>query len=457
MTATIVGFAALLVLAFAGVPLGFAMLLVGIIGFASVRAGFSGHTLLSWDAGGLHVDWPSLNAANVMAGQQIFDVSTSHGLTVIPLFVLMGAFIHRADLSRELYSAANAFLGHHRGGLAMATIAASAGFSAVSGSSVASAATMARVAMPPMRQFGYGDSLSAGSVAAGGTLGILIPPSVPLVLYGILAETDIRQLFIAGIIPGLLLALLFIASITLVTWLQPNLGPRGVRAVLSERLRQLRQVWGVGLIFLLIIGGMYLGVFTATEAAGVGAAGAFAFALLRRRLTWRVLFEALVESGQTTGMIFIVTIAALIFSNFISLSGFTGAAAAWISGFDASVLGVVVAMCAIYLVLGCFFDSLAMLLLTVPVFTGILVPLGADLVWFGIVVIISVEMGLITPPIGMNAFVVSAATPGLQVWTVFRGIWPFLLAMLLCLALIILVPSIATGLPDLMLTGGSRN
>lgn len=450
MLASIIGFAVVLLLALIGVPLGFTLILVGVVGFAALRAGMVGHVLIGLNHGGLTIDWPSLSAGLTMAGQQMFDVSTNHGLTVIPLFVLMGAFIHRANLSSELYDAANAFVGHRRGGLAMGTIVACGGFAAVCGSSVATAATMARVAMPSMRRYGYADSLSTGAIAAGGTLGILIPPSVPMVIYGILAEADIGKLFIAGVVPGLLLIGLFVGAVAIQTAIDPAKGPPGELRSWPERLRALSGVWGVVVLFAVIIGGIYLGVFTPTEAAGVGATGAFLFAVFRGGIRLKGTIDALIESGITTGMIFVVTFGALVFSNFINIAGLTSAMTTWIESLHASPLGVVLAICVVYVLLGCVFDSLAMLILTVPVFTGILNPLGVDLIWFGIVVIIVVELGLITPPIGMNVFVVSAAIPDVDVWTVFRGIWPFLIAMLAGLGLIIAFPQIALLLPRLM-------
>jgi tripartite ATP-independent transporter DctM subunit len=450
MQAAIIGFAVVLALALAGIPLGFALILVGILGFAAMRSGMVGKSLIQFDGAGLSIDWPSLSAGFAMAGQQMFDISTNYGLTVIPLFVLMGAFIHRADLSAELYDSANAFLGHRRGGLAMSTIAACGGFAAVCGSSIATAATMARVAMPSMRRYGYADSLSAGSIAAGGTLGILIPPSVPMVIYGILAEADIGKLFIAGILPGILLTALFILAVAVQTAIDPAIGPAGARTAWPARIRALSRIWGVILLFAVIIGGIYLGVFTPTEAAGVGAAGAFLFALLRGNLGWRGTYEALVETGVTTGMIFVVTFGALIFSNFITVAGMTAQISAWIEGLNASPLGVMLAMCLVYVILGCVFDSLAMLILTVPVFVAIINPMGVDLIWFGIVVIIVVELGLITPPIGMNVFVVNSIVSNISVWTIFKGVWPFVFAMILCLALIIVFPPIATFLPGYM-------
>lgn len=450
MTLSLIGFVVLLAMAFVGVPLGFAMIIVGVIGFAMARADLTGQALLSWGDAGLELNQRAMNASFSMAGQQMFDVASSYSLTVIPLFVLMGAFIHRSQLSQDLYDAANAFMGHWRGGLAMGTIGACAGFAAVCGSSIATAATISRVAMPSMRRFGYADSLSTGAIAAGGTLGILIPPSVPMVIYGLLAETDIAKLFIAGIIPGLMLTVLFFIAIAGATALNPEAGPRAARVPMAQRFRLLARVWGIVVIFVVIIGGIYLGVFTATEAAGIGVVTAALFAAMRGRLTLRNVWESLVETGVTTGMIFIVAIGALIFSNFVNLAGFTRTMIDLLTGFELTATQIVLMIVVIYLLMGCVFDSLAMLTLTVPVIAAILKPMGVDMIWFGIIAVISVELGLITPPVGINVFVVQAAAGNVSVWTVFRGVWPFVIAMLLLLGAVLAVPEIATGLPAMM-------
>jgi tripartite ATP-independent transporter DctM subunit len=438
------------VLIFLGVPLGFALIAVGLVGFAYVRADMVGQALVTWGDGGLALNARAVNGALVMAGQQMYDQVTSYGLTVIPLFVLMGAFIHRSQLAQELYDAANAFVGHRRGGLAMGTIAACGGFGAVCGSSLATAATIAKVAMPSMRRFGYHDRLSAGAIAAGGTLGIMIPPSVPMVIYGLLSETDIAKLFIAGIVPGLLLIGLFFGAIAFTTARDPEAGPRGPRVPWGERLRLLGRVWGVVVIFVVIIGGIYAGIFTPTEAAGIGVAAAALFAWARGKLGWGALRESLVETGITTGMIFVIAFGAVIFSNFVNLAGFTRAISDWLIALDARPIVVILFICILYLIMGCVFDSLAMIILTVPIFASILKPMGVDMVWFGIVVVIAVELGLITPPIGINVFVVKSSVPDVNVWTIFAGVWPFVLAMLLALALVLAFPVLATGLPGLM-------
>ncbi|MDX5356403.1 MAG: TRAP transporter large permease [Rhodobacterales bacterium] len=450
MTISLIGFAVLLGLIFLGVPLGFALIFVGLVGFAVVRADMVGQALVTWGGAGLSLNARAVNGALVMAGQQMHDQVSNYGLTVIPLFVLMGAFIHRSQLAQELYDAANAFVGHRRGGLAMGTIAACGGFGAVCGSSLATAATICRVAMPSMRRFGYADSLSAGSIAAGGTLGIMIPPSVPMVIYGLLAETDIAKLFIAGILPGILLILLFFGAIAVITALNPEAGPRGDRLPWPERWRLLLKVWGVVVIFVVIIGGIYAGIFTPTEAAGIGVAAAALFAWGRGKLGWTELRESLVETGITTGMIFVVSFGAVIFSSFVNLAGFTAAISDWLVGLNAPPLGVVAAICVIYLIMGCVFDSLAMLILTVPIFAAILKPMGVDMVWFGIVAVIAVELGLITPPIGINVFVVKSTVPDINIWTVFQGVWPFVLAMVIALVIVLAMPQVATFLPELM-------
>ncbi|MCF8512605.1 MAG: TRAP transporter large permease [Rhodobacteraceae bacterium] len=450
MTISLIGFGVLLLAIFAGVPLGFALMFVGLVGFAYVRADMVGQALISWGDAGLALNFRAINGALVMTGQQMYDQVTSYSLTVIPLFVLMGAFVHRSQLAQELYDAANAFVGHFRGGLAMGTVVACGGFGAVCGSSLATAATISRVAMPSMRRYGYDDGLSAGAIAAGGTLGIMIPPSVPMVIFGILAETDIAKLFIAGILPGILLIVLFSGAIAWTTARHPEQGPRGLRTGWRDRLRLLMRVWGVVLIFIIIIGGIYGGLFTPTEAAGVGVTAAGAFAVARGKLGWRELRESLIETGVTTGMIFVISFGAVIFANFVNLAGFTGAISNWLIGLEISPLGVVIAICAMYLVMGCIFDSLSMLILTIPIFAAILKPMGVDMIWFGIVAVITVEMGLITPPVGLNVFVVKATIGDISLGTAFRGVWPFVLSMVLGLALILIFPQIATFLPGLM-------
>ena len=429
MLTALAGFAILFVLLFLGLPIGFGMMLVGVGGFAY---------LVAWG--------PAL----ALLGQTAFDTVLTYSLSVVPLFILMGKLITEARLSDELYRACYAFLGRWRGGLAMATVAACGGFSAVCGSSLATAATMAKVAVPSMRQYGYADSLAAGSIAAGGTLGILIPPSVILVLYGIMTENDIGALFIGGILPGLLGVLLYILAVATTTAFNPETGPPGEDVAWPERLAALSRIWAIMLLFLVVIGGIYLGVFTPTEAAGVGAGGAFLFALARRALTWRILIDVLVDTARTTSMLFIVLIGALMFSNFINVAGFPAALSGWLDAAAWPPLTVLFAIMAIYVVLGCVLESLSMMLLTVPIFYPIIVGLGFDPIWFGILVVVVIEISLITPPIGLNVFVIKAVLPDVPTGSIFRGVIPFILADLVRLAIIIFVPGLVLFLPGLM-------
>jgi tripartite ATP-independent transporter DctM subunit len=426
---SLIGFTAVFALLFLGAPIAFGMALVGFTGFA-------------W-----FTNW---HAALAMLGQISYQTTISDELSVLPLFILMGSFINHAGLGQELYDCANAFLGHRRGGLAMATIAACGGFAAVSGSSMATAATMSKVAMPAMRRYGYADSLAAGSIAAGGTLGILIPPSVIMVLYGIMTSTDIGKLFIAGIVPGIIGATLYILAIATVTWLNPKLGPPGERSTWRQRLHALSKIWGVLMLFVIVMGGIYLGLFTPTEAAGIGSGGAFLFALARRKLTWRILFNVLVETARTSAMMFILLIGAIIFSNFINIAGLPGQLTAWLDSFGAAPITVILCILAIYVVLGCLLESLSMILLTIPIFFPIVKTLGFDPVWFGVIIVVVVEIGMITPPIGLNVFVLKATLKDVPVTQIFRGVSYFIVADIARLALFVFVPQVVLFLPALM-------
>ena len=422
MTMALIGFVLLFFLAFGGVPLGLAMLLAGVGGFAFVRGS---------------------DGALAMLAQIMVDSSANYGMSVLPMFVLMGIFVHRAEISEELYDAANAWLGHFKGGLAHATVVSCALFAAISGSSIATAATMSRVAIPPMRRLGYHDRLSTGSVASAGVLGVLIPPSVPLVLFGLLTETDIRKLFIATIIPGLLLTLFFIIAVWVTVSLNPALGPRGPKFTLKQKFIALKGVWSVIALFVFVMGGLYSGVFTATESAGIGAMGAFAFAVARRKMNLQVLVSCLVETGKTTAMIFTIIFGALAFANFITLTGMTVQLVDWIQQQGFSVYGVLISMCIIYLVLGCLMEAMGLMLLTVPMFTAVAVGMGVNPIWFGIFVTVMIEVGMLTPPVGMNVFTVKTLTPDVSLATIFRGVMPFLLANLALVGCLIAWPALA--------------
>ena len=407
MVEAIVGFIAFLVLAFLRIPLWLAMGIIGAAGFAYVN---------------------SPNAALAMVGAMTYETGMSYTLSVIPLFVLMGNLVTRARLSEELYNAAYSFLGHFRGGLAMSTIMACAGFSAICGSSLATAATMGKVAYPSMKRFGYKDTLAAGTIAAGGTLGILIPPSVIMVLYGIMTDTNIGMLFAAGILPGIVATLCYLGAVVFTIRRDPGAGPAGERQTWKQRLHALSHVWGVVLLFALVMGGLYGGVFTPTEGAGIGAGGAFFFALLRHGLSWRILADVLIESARTTAMMFAILIGAMVFASFINLTGMPGALKDWVTQSGFSPMGVIVAILFVYMVLGCVLESLSMILLTVPLFTPLVQALGFDLIWFGVLVVCVSEIALITPPVGLNVFVLRAVLPHVPSYTVFRGVTPFIAA-----------------------------
>ena len=424
-----IGFVALFVLLFLGAPIAFGLLLVGFIGFAALQG---------------------LDPALSMVGQIAFTTVLNEELSVIPLFILMGGFVAVSRLSDDLYAAANAFLGHRRGGLAMATVVACAGFASVCGSSFATAATMCKVALPPMRKYGYADTLAAGSIASGATLGIMIPPSVPLLIYGIITRTDVGKLFIAGILPGLLGTALYMSSVYVVTRRDPGLGPPGTRSSAAQRWRALSQIWAVVALFVFIIGGIYVGIFTPTEAAGVGAFAGFVYALWRSSLSWRRLLEVLLESARTTATIFFLLIGAFVYSNFIDIAGVPKELARWISDTTLAPVAVIVIIIAIYIVLGCILDSMSMMFLTVPLFFPIVAGLGYDLIWFGIIVVTVIEISLITPPVGLNVFVLHHVQPDISTPTIFRGVMPFVAADIVRVGLLVLFPSIALVLPRLM-------
>jgi tripartite ATP-independent transporter DctM subunit len=423
------GFLGVFVLAFLRVPLAVSMSIAGIVGLGLMRG------------------WTPVFAST---SQVIFETGFQYVLSVIPLFVLMGNFVARAGMARELFAAANAFVGHFRGGLAMASIIASGGFGAICGSSIATAATMARVAHPEMRRHGYKDTLATGAIASGGTLGILIPPSTVMVIYGIVTETSIGKLFVAGILPGLVAIVCLCLAVVFVTWRDPAAGPPAPKLSWSQRLAAVRGVWGVVVLFALVIGGIYGGVFTATEGAGVGAAGAFLFALARRTLSLPVLFDVLVESARTTAMLFAILIGAMIFTNFVNFTSMPGDLRDFIVQASPSPIMAVLLMMVIYIILGMVMEELAIVLLTIPVFFPVIVGLGYDPIWFGILIVTVVEIGLISPPVGLNLFVLNALLPDVNLNVLYRGIWPFVVADIVRLGILIAFPVIALWLPGFM-------
>jgi len=431
MTEALVGLAAMLLLCLVRIPIALAMAVVGVVGYAYMR------------------DW---NWAPAFASLQtrLYETGRNYTLSVVPLFILMGNFVTRAGLSQELFRAAYAFIGHLRGGLAMATVLACAGFGAICGSSIATAATMAKVAYPSMKRFGYSDPLASGVIAAGGTLGIMIPPSTIMVIYGVFTETNIGKLFAAGILPGLLGAFLLCLAVQYVTWRDPKAGPPGERSDWKERWAALKGVWAVAALFIFVIGGIYGGLFTATEGAGMGAFGAMILALSRRVLTWTALYQALVESARTTSMLFLILIGALMFAEFINITTMPGDLVAFVKRFEIHPVAVVAAICIVYVLLGTAMEELSMVLLTIPVFLPVILQLGFDPVWFGVLIVVVVEIGLISPPVGMNLFVLKTLLPNVHQNTVFRGVLPFMLADVVRMALLIAFPAISLYLPSLM-------
>ena len=429
MIEALVGFAVFLGLAFLRIPMAFAM---GLTGFLGVMYKLN------------------FNAAAQMVAQTTYETGLQYTLSVIPLFILMGNFVVRARMSEELFDAANAFLGHKRGGLAMSTIVACAGFGAICGSSIATAATFSKVAYPSMRKYGYKDSLATGAIASGGTLGILIPPSVIMVLYGIMTETNIGKLFAAGILPGIVLTVMLCLAVSWITWRDPLAGPPGERHTWPQRLAALRNVWAVVALFALVMGGIYGGVFTATEGAGIGAGGAFAFALWRRALSWKVFIEVLVESARTTSMLFMILIGALLFANFVNYTSMPADLKGFVQQFQLHPVMVMLAIFLVYIVLGTAMEELSMILLTVPLFFPLVTHLGYDPLWFGVIVVVVVQIGLISPPVGMNIFVVRNLLKHISLGTVFRGVTPFVVANSLLLAVMLAFPQLATWLPSHM-------
>jgi C4-dicarboxylate transporter DctM subunit len=428
-TVAIIGFVVLFVLMLLRVPVGMAMGLVGVGGFAYIVGGA-----------------PALK--NV--GHTTARTVTDYNFAVIPLFLLMGSFATTSGMSRELFRAANAFLGHLRGGLGIATIAACGGFAAICGSSVATAATFSRVAYPEMRRFGYPQSFATGVIAAGGTLGIMIPPSTVLAIYGLITEQDVGKLFVAGILPGLLAVAMYMITITLIGVARPGFLPAGQRTTWAERRAALRDVWATLLLFAFVIGGLYGGLFTATEAAGAGAGGAFLIGLARGRLSRADIMRSLLETTRTTAAVFTVLIGALLFGYFLTVTQTPQKVTELLAGLGIGKYGVLALIMVMYLVLGCLMDALAMIILTVPIVFPVIKELGFDPIWFGVIIVMTVELGLIHPPVGMNIFVIKSVIEDVKMSTMFYGVTPFIITDLLRLIILIAFPIIALWLPSRM-------
>jgi C4-dicarboxylate transporter, DctM subunit len=425
----IIGFVSLFVLMLLRVPVGMAMGLVGVTGF-----------------GYLVGSGPALK----MIGQTSMRTVTDYNFAVVPMFLLMGSFASTSGMSRELFRGANAFMGHLRGGLGIATIAACGGFAAICGSSVATAATFSRVAYPEMRRFGYPQSFSTGVIAAGGTLGIMIPPSTVFAVYGLITEQDVGKLFVAGVLPGALAVSMYMITISIIGALRPGFLPAGKRASWSERLVALKEIWATLLLFIFVIGSIYGGLATATEAAGIGAAGAFLIGIARRRLSGPDIRRSLLEATRTTAAVFTVLIGAILFGYFLTVTQTPQKVTTFLTDLGIGRYGVLALIMLLYLVLGCLMDALAMIILTVPIIFPLIVSLGFDPIWFGVLIVMVVELGLIHPPVGMNIFVIKSVVEDVKISTIFYGVLPFIVTDILRLIILIAFPIIALYLPSQM-------
>ncbi len=425
----IIGFLSLFALMLLRVPVGMAMGLVGVTGFGYLVGG-----------------GPALK----MVGQTSMRTVTDYNFAVVPMFLLMGSFASTSGMSRELFRGANAFMGHLRGGLGIATIAACGGFAAICGSSVATAATFSRVAYPEMRRFGYPQSFSTGVIAAGGTLGIMIPPSTVFAVYGLITEQDVGKLFIAGVLPGALAVAMYMLTISIMGALRPGFLPAGKRASWPERLTALKEIWATMLLFIFVIGSIYGGLATATEAAGIGAAGAFLIGVARRRLSGPDIRRSLLEATRTTAAVFTVLIGAILFGYFLTVTQTPQKVTAVLTGLGLGRYGVLILIMLLYLVLGCLMDALAMIILTVPIIFPVIISLGFDPIWFGVLIVMTVELGLIHPPVGMNIFVIKSVVEDVKISTIFYGVLPFIITDICRLAILIAFPIIALYLPSQM-------
>ncbi len=422
----VAGCLALVVLLMCSLPVGFVMALVGIAGYAAVI---------------------NTHAALAVLSADLHDTFANYSLTVIPLFVFMGQVSFHAGISGRLFNAAYHWLGWVRGGLAMAAVGACAAFGAICGSGPATAATMAAVALPEMRKYGYDDGLSSGTVAAGGGLGMLIPPSVVFIVYGVLTEQSIGKLFIAGIIPGIIVAILFCLVIAAWCALRPSLAPGVRRFPLRERLRSLAGVVETLILFVFVMGGMFVGWFTPTEGAAVGAAGSVVIAAAGGHCSWKMLSRAAEETVRTSCMVLAIVAGATMFGHFLAVTRIPGELARWLTSLPVPPAAVILLVMAFYLLAGCFVDALALVMLTVPIFHPVVRQLGYDPIWFGVMIVLVTQMGVITPPVGVNVYVVSGISRTIPLQTVFRGSAPFLVALIAAVALLMLFPGVATCLP----------
>jgi len=431
MTTEIVGLIGILImviLLFSRMWIGLAMALVGFLGF-----------LYATD----------LDKSFAILATVPYHTIAFYPVTCVPLFILMGVVVSNTGVSRDLYDTAYKWTGHMKGGLATATIVACAGFAAVTGSSMAGAITMGKVAYPEMKRYKYDEALATSGIAAGGTLGILIPPSLGFIMYGILTEESIGKLFMAGIFPGILLTVLFMIVIMITTAFRPQAGPPGPKTDLREKVISLKNTWAILVLFLLILGGIYLGFFTPTEAGAVGAFGAILITLISRRLNLRNFIDSLSEAAETTAMIMILVVGAFIFMRFLTISGLTSMLAETVGNLPLTRYAIFALIIVLYIFVGMFLEIMACMVVTIPLIYPIILALGFDPIWFGVVLVLVMEMGLITPPVGLNVFALAGVT-NVPIGTIFRGVWPFVGAMLLCIIIITIFPAVALFIPSMM-------
>jgi len=428
-TIGLIGMIALFTLIFIRIPIGFLMAIIGFIGFASIV---------------------SLNAALDLVAKDFYTVFGSYNLTVIPLFVFMGQLAFHSGISRRLFDAAYKFIGFLPGGLAIATVGACAGFAAICGSTNATAATMAAATLPEMKRYDYKASLATGVVAAGGSLGILIPPSVIFIVYGIMTEQSIGKLFMAGLLPGLLLTVLFIGTIIIWTILKPELGPRGPKTTFKEKMKSLSGLVETIILFVLVMGGLFGGIFTPTEAGAIGAFGTLVLSVITKKLNFEGFKQSLYETTRISAMIMVIVAGATVFGHFLAVSRIPYDIANWITSLNMPAVFVMMFIILVYLIGGCFIDSLALIMLTVPIFFPVVVKLGFDPLWFGVIIVMVTQIGVITPPVGVNVYVVSGVARDVPLETIFKGVIPFLIALVIGTLMLIPFPQLALYLPSLI-------
>jgi tripartite ATP-independent transporter DctM subunit len=428
VTAGIIGIVLLVLLLLLRMPVAFVMALVGLVGFGYLT---------------------SPEAALALLGRDIFDEFSSYPLSVIPMFILMGTFAFASGISQRLYKTTYTWVGGLRGGLTIATVFACAGFGAICGSSTATAATMGQIALPEMKKYKYDDTLATGTVASAGTLGILIPPSTVLIVYGILTEQSIGKLFVAGILPGIILSIFFAATVALLCWRKPHIGPPGVPTSWKQKLRATTGVTPALILFLLAIGGLFLGWFSPTQAGAIGAGGALLIGLGRRQITWRSFIDAGKEGLQTSCMVLFIITGAIIFGHFMAVTRIPFVLADWLEGLRIHPMAVMGVIIFIYFIGGFFMDSMALIVLTVPIFFPVVMKLGFDPIWFGVIIVLVGEMGVITPPVGVNVFVIKGIAPDVPLEKIFKGIFPFLGALIILTVILVFFPQIALILPNL--------